>query len=81
MGWCSGTDVFDKALDLFLEFVPEEERPGRIKQWLEHLEKDDWDCIDESDYFVEYIKPILKERDPDEYFERYGREEWERSSA
>jgi hypothetical protein len=76
MGWCGGTSFFDGALDLFLEFVPEEKREELIEKWYDKISEGDWDCESESDYFVPYIVRIMLKREEldDETAEFYRQE-------
>lgn len=76
MGWCGGTAVFDGALDLFLTHVPKEKRQELVKVWFKAVRDGDWDCLDESAYYEEYIKPILLEEDPDWYYEQFLESEY-----
>lgn len=75
MGWCGGTAVFDGALDLFLKYVPKDERQAVVKLWLKEVRDGDWDCLDESNYFDDFIKPVLLEEDPDWYNSVYSEDE------
>jgi hypothetical protein len=53
MGWCSGTDIFDKGLQLFWNYVPQSERAKVLSEWYEYFASLDADCLDESDYYEE----------------------------
>lgn len=64
MGWCSGTVIFDKAMELFLEYVPENKKEKIIYEWYREIRDGDWDCVNESDYW-EILKPILKKHESD----------------
>lgn len=55
MGWCSGTDLFDKVIDA----IPEEHRTVELfKKIITAFEENDWDCQYESKY---YDNPMFQE--------------------
>lgn len=55
MGWGSGTDYFDKPLDLFLEHVPPGERKPLVRELYDTIRQGDWDTQNESKYYDSYI--------------------------
>ena len=50
MGYCSATGPHDKALDLFLNYVPKREQEIVLRQWFEYWKEQDWDCEPDSEY-------------------------------
>jgi hypothetical protein len=62
VGWCGGTDLFDGAMDIFWEYVPEDQREEALEKWYDIVTDGDWDCEAESDYYVPYIVGILHRR-------------------
>lgn len=66
MGWCSGTVVFDAAVEAILD--PNADKKYAIKALIEAFEYADWDCQNESDYFEH---PLVKE-----CFIELGRADW-----
>lgn len=66
MGWCSGTVVFDAAVEAILD--PNADKKYAIKALIESLEDLDWDCQCESDYWEH---PLVKE-----CFIELGRANW-----
>ena len=64
MGWSGGTTYFDGGLDIFLAYVPEEDRPAVIAEWYDIIAEGDWDTEEESGYW-DLLEPILKEKHPD----------------
>jgi len=76
MGWCSGTEIFDKVA----EFVLGSEQPEQAKyDVLYHLagalENEDWDCQEDSRYYNDLIvQRVMRELHPnwEELFEDGG---------
>jgi hypothetical protein len=63
MGWCSGTDLFDKVI----EAIPEESRTVELfEKIIDAFEQMDWDCQMESDYSGEpNFRAAFKHLNPD----------------
>lgn len=62
MGWCSGTDIFDRVVKEILNDAPKE---VVIRTLIDSLEDHDWDCQNESDYYdVEPVNGIFREKHP-----------------
>jgi hypothetical protein len=77
MGWGSGTQYFDKPLDLFLKYVPEGEREALVYEHYKMIRSEDWDTQDESKYYLDYIIHFDYREgylDWEEYVERLGYE-------
>jgi len=55
--------VFDGALDVFLKYVPEEEKQTAVEQWYSKFAWTDWDTEDESEYYDEYLSKIIGDDD------------------
>lgn len=51
MGWCSGTYIFDDVMDEILD-VPKINKKRLIKKLITSLQNQDWDCIDDSEYYM-----------------------------
>jgi hypothetical protein len=50
MGWCSGTDLFDKVMDaLFKADTIDKER--FIEELILSFQNQDWDCEQDSEYW------------------------------
>lgn len=64
MGWCGGTEYFDGAMNLFIDYVPKEMREPLMYAWYRFIRDGDWDCVNESEYWDE-LKEILKKNEPD----------------
>lgn len=50
MGWCNGTEIFDVVCAGLLEDPPAS-KEEILKDLIEVLEDEDWDCQNESAYF------------------------------
>lgn len=52
MGWCSGTEVFDKICEtaLFGDFLPFDKQVHLLIAMISAFEDRDWDCQDDSGY-------------------------------
>lgn len=51
MGWCSGTDIFDRVVEMILKTnTSDDEKYKLIYALGEVLEGNDWDCQGDSDY-------------------------------
>lgn len=51
MGWCSGTDIFDRMAKKILESdLPEAAQYSLLYELIDALEDSDWDCQDDSAY-------------------------------
>jgi len=51
MGWCSGTQVFDRVCrDVLNSRMSDEHKLTVTKALIDGLEDHDWDCQDDSDY-------------------------------
>lgn len=61
MGWCSGTDIFDSALDAVLDYVPEDKVEAVVEAIARPLWENDWDCETDSKYW-DLLKPVYKRR-------------------
>jgi hypothetical protein len=61
MGWCSGTEIFDRVLDSVLEYIPAEDREKVIERIAIPLWEGEWDCETDSDYWY-LLKPIYERR-------------------
>lgn len=59
MGWSSGTVLFDGALDVFLKYVPEDQRVDAVAAWYNEFVHSDWDTEDESKYYDKYLREML----------------------
>lgn len=56
MGWCSATDIFDRVAQFVLKTNHTDDEKYEILYALaEELERHDWDCQGDSDYFDEPI--------------------------
>jgi len=65
MGWCSGTEIFDKVAWALLD-----KEPKHLKEVLglliDALEDSDWDCQQDSDYWDHpVVQEIMRELHPD----------------
>jgi hypothetical protein len=69
MGWCSGTEIFDKVLSTTLEYVPEDKKRDVIWAIAESLWDGDWDCESDSEFYY-LLLPLMHEAgmvDDEEY--------------
>ncbi len=69
MGWCSGTEIFDKVADFVLHSVfagNEATRQYTLEVLVSALEDHDWDCQDDSQ-FIEHpiVKKVMRQLHPD----------------
>lgn len=56
MGWCSGTDIFDRMVQIILKLeISDDAKYETIYSIAEVLEDNDWDCQGDSDYNDEPI--------------------------
>lgn len=64
MGWCSATYIFDDVIRVLHENedVDKETTMMVARVLYDSLTDGDWDCQDESDYFKEYVLPIMIEK-------------------
>lgn len=70
MGWCSGTEIFDKVAEYVLgcTAVSEAERTNIIRVLIDALEDHDWDCQDDSDLMNDpIVKEVMRELHPEWY--------------
>lgn len=57
MGWCSGTEIFDKVAEKLIDMkLPEEQQTAILTVLIDTLEDADWDCQSDSAY---YGTPIM----------------------
>lgn len=63
MGWASGTDYFDGALDIFLPYIPKSLHDSLIEKWYSVIAEGDWDTEEESNYY-DKLEPILRKKFP-----------------
>jgi hypothetical protein len=63
MGWCSGTELFDKVIDA----IPEETRTVKLfEKIIDAFEDMDWDCEMESKYSKDTkFREAFKKLNPD----------------
>lgn len=61
MGWCSGTDIFDRMVQMILKTgATDDEKYQLIYALGEVLEGKDWDCQGDSDYLDEpLVRKVL----------------------
>jgi hypothetical protein len=66
MGWCSGTEIFDKVAATVLDSdLSEEKQVEIITVLIEALSDQDWDCESDSDYYKHpIIERIYREKYP-----------------
>jgi hypothetical protein len=63
MGWCSATEIFDSVCNALLAGKSKEQT---IKELIEELEGNDWDCQGDSEYYDHpIVKAIFRELHPD----------------
>lgn len=56
MGWCSGTDVFDTVVkDVLCLCIRDKEKIDIIENLIAALQKQDWDCETDSEYFHDHL--------------------------
>lgn len=67
MGWCSGTEVFDKVVAYILKStLTTADKAGLIRILTEALENHDWDCQDDSIYANNpLVSKVMAELHPD----------------
>lgn len=67
MGWCSGTEIFDRMTQFILKTsMSDEEKYEAIHALAESLEDQDWDCQSDSDYSDEpIVERVFKALHPD----------------
>jgi hypothetical protein len=59
MGWCSGTEIFDKTVAVVLAMdIGEDNQKRIIRALADAMEDHDWDCQDDSRY---YDDPLVSE--------------------
>lgn len=53
MGWCSGTEIFDKVVDYVIHQLPAGDREKRrlLCAVIDALEDHDWDCQQDSRFY------------------------------
>ena len=72
MGWCSGTEIFDRIAKIVIENPQMNNRKELLVTLIDALEENDWDCQSESEY-IEHplVRSAFIEIDPDwqEYFD------------
>lgn len=70
MGWCSGTEIFDEAIDAAIEAGVHSSRLYTFAKRLTSIMKDhDWDCEPDSKHFEQegpVRKAIMDENEWDE---------------
>ncbi len=70
MGWCSATLIFDSVV---AGLLGDKDKKEVIKDLIEALENEDWDCQCSSDYFNHpIVKECFIELDPE--WEEYYKE-------
>lgn len=63
MGWCSGTEIFDRVVEILLE--PHLDKKKIIKELLDVLEDQDWDCQQDSLYWDHpLVRKVFEEVHP-----------------
>lgn len=69
MGWCSGTDIFDKMVAHILsrDHLSDAQKRETVKELIVVLEDHDWDCQSDSDYYWDQslVREIFHELHPD----------------
>lgn len=67
MGWCSGTDIFDRIAEKVLgSELPEKSQLEIIDTLVDALEDGDWDCQSDSDYFEHpIVQRVMREKHAD----------------
>lgn len=70
MGWASGTDIFDGAVDVALSFTQANSYDEGVKDHITRIVVEkmytgvdwgDWDTQDESKYFEPYLESVMRE--------------------
>lgn len=65
MGWCSGTELFDKCVKAVLGETPVDKKQ-LVKDLIDAFEDMDWDCQSESDYIDHpIVNAAMRELHPD----------------
>lgn len=69
MGWCSGTDIFDKVAEKLIDMkLPEEQQEEILTVLIDEMENHDWDCQSDSAYYgTPLMDKILKKLHPHWY--------------
>jgi hypothetical protein len=84
VGWCSGTQVFDAAMEIIEKVVKEFSGPAAgeqsitdyvddlirddVRKFAQFLRDQDWDCTSESEYYERFAQEIEGWTD-DEYYD------------
>jgi len=67
MGWCSGTETFDAAMDMI--FNEEKSLKEKVRELIKTWQGMDWDCEGESAYWDHPLfREIWQEMYPGEEF-------------
>lgn len=77
MGWSSGGELFDGALDVFLVHIPPYLRNDAVKKWYEAFKWTDWDTQQESKYYHDYLKGVMVKLGEIELCSKCGFESWD----
>lgn len=64
MGWCSGTQVFDPICEALFGDEPLD-RKALLKEVIDALESNDWDCQQDSAYWDHpLVQEVMRELHP-----------------
>jgi hypothetical protein len=70
VGWCSGTEIFDKTVKLILQYCIVEDAKEFIVELIKILEFQDWDCQQDSEWYDnDLVRECFKEVHPDWFIE------------
>jgi hypothetical protein len=71
MGWCSGTDVFDKMVKAILDKKKGGDPEHLIRVLIDALEEQDWDCHQDSNmYDTVIVQKVMRKMHPDWFDEK-----------
>lgn len=67
MGWCSGTEIFDVVVArVYNSSMTTSEKKTLIKDLIEVLEDQDWDCQNDSEFWnTNIVRECFEELHPD----------------
>lgn len=64
MGWCSGTEIFDKFVELLLDNNMKQEQ--KLEKFIDIMWDHDWDCESDSEYWDHpTVRSVFKKMKPD----------------
>lgn len=74
MGWCSGTEIFDKVLkEVINTDLPAENKDRIVRVLIDALEDGDWDCQADSRYYKHpIVQHAMRDLHPDWFTDEWA---------